>query len=166
VRTAELFMRWAEMAAFTAVMRTHESNRPSDNLQVDDDPAVLAHFARMTRIYRHLTPYRRQLVAEAGVRGLPLQRPLFLHFEADPACMTIQDAFLLGPDLLVAPVHRAGAETWSAYLPEGAGWRHVWSGQSFAGGQSVTVEAALGSPPVFAREERPYISLFAGLRSL
>ena len=49
VRTAELIMRWAEMAAFTPVMRTHEGNRPRDNLQIDQDPEVLAHFARMTR---------------------------------------------------------------------------------------------------------------------
>ena len=49
VRTAELIMRWAEMGAFTPVMRTHEGNRPRDNLQIDQDPQVLAHFARMTQ---------------------------------------------------------------------------------------------------------------------
>ena len=49
VRTPELLQRWAEMAAFTAVMRTHEGNRPAENLQIDQDPQVLAHFARMTR---------------------------------------------------------------------------------------------------------------------
>ena len=38
VRTAELIMRWAEMGAFTPVMRTHEGNRPRDNLQIDQDP--------------------------------------------------------------------------------------------------------------------------------
>ena len=44
VRTAELIMRWAEMAAFTPVMRTHEGNRPRDNLQIDQDPEVLGAF--------------------------------------------------------------------------------------------------------------------------
>ncbi len=166
VRTAELFMRWAEMAAFTSVMRTHESNRPFDNLQVDEDPQVLAHFARMTRIFRHLAPYRRTLVAEAAERGLPLQRPLFLHFEADPACHTIQDAFLLGADLLIAPVHAAGVDRWRSHLPAGAGWRHLWSGEVFEGGHSVEVAAALGSPPVFVREGSAWASLFDGLRSL
>lgn len=166
VRTAELIMRWAEMAAFTSVMRTHESNRPFDNLQVDEDPAVLAHFARMTRIFRHLAPYRRTLVAEAASRGLPLQRPLFLHFEADPACHAIQDSFLLGADLLVAPVHAAGIDRWRSHLPEGAGWRHLWSGEAFAGGHSVEVAAALGSPPVFVREGSAWTPLFDGLRSL
>ena len=55
-------MRWAEMAAFTPVMRTHEGNRPRDNLQIDQDPEVLAHFARMTRVYVHLVPYLKSLV--------------------------------------------------------------------------------------------------------
>ncbi len=108
VRTAELIMRWAEMAAFTPVMRTHEGNRPRDNLQIDDDPDVLAHFARMTRIWVHLVPYLRHLVGEASTRGLPAQRPLFLHFEADRRCHAIQDAYLYGADLLVAPVLAGG----------------------------------------------------------
>ena len=101
-------MRWAEMAAFTPVMRTHEGNRPRDNLQLDQDPEVLAHFARMTQVYVHLVPYLKFLVAEASTRGLPVQRPLFLHFEADARTYAIQDAYLYGPDLLVAPVWQVG----------------------------------------------------------
>ena len=162
-RTPELLMRWAEMAAFTPVMRTHEGNRPRDNLQIDGDPAVLAHFARMTRLWVHLTPYLRALVAEAGAAGLPAQRPLFLHFEADPRAYAVQDAYLYGPDLLVAPVHRAGAETWEAYLPAGADWVHLWSGSVQAGGQGVRVSAPLGQPPVFFRAASPHRALFEGL---
>ncbi|HET6469603.1 MAG TPA: alpha-glucosidase [Geminicoccaceae bacterium] len=165
-RTPELLMRWAEMAAFTAVMRTHESNRPEENCQFDDDPAVLVHFARTTRIYRHLTPYLRELVGEARARGLPVQRPLFLHFEADPLTHTIQDQYLYGPDLLVAPVHRAGAEVWEAYLPAGADWVHVWSGEGHPGGRKVTVAAPLGAPPVFWREGSRHAALFRGLGAL
>ena len=110
VRTAELIMRWAEMGAFTPVMRTHEGNRPRDNLQIDQDPEVLAHFARMTRFYVHLAPYLKSLVAEASARGLPVQRPLFLHFEHDARTYAIQDAYLYGADLLVAPVWHAGSD--------------------------------------------------------
>ena len=116
VRTPELFMRWAEMAAFTPVMRTHEGNRPRDNVQADD-PSVLPHFARMTRVWVHLVPYLRAVVAEAVATGLPAQRPLFLHFESDGRCAAIQDAYLYGPDLLVAPVLQPGVDTWTTYLP-------------------------------------------------
>lgn len=164
VRTPELLMRWAEMAAFTAVMRTHEGNRPADNLQVDQDPQVLAHFARMTRIYRRLGPYLRALSEEAGHTGLPLQRPLFLHFEDDPRTYAEQTSYLLGADLLVAPVIAADALRREVYLPSGAAWSHLWSGERFDGGRAVEVAAPLGQPPVFVREGSVHSGLFQTLR--
>ncbi|WP_201839898.1 alpha-glucosidase [Microvirga zambiensis] len=166
VRTAELIMRWAEMGAFTPVMRTHEGNRPRENLQIDQDPQVLAHFARMTQIYVHLAPYLKSLVAEASTRGIPVQRPLFLHFEDDARTYAIQDAYLYGPDLLVAPVWQAGKTEWTTYLPEGANWIHVWSAETFSGGREVTVPAPFGQPPVFYREGSKFAELLAGLRHL
>ena len=165
-RTPELLMRWAEMAAFTPVMRTHEGNRPSDNLQVDSDPAVLAHFACMTRVYVHLAPYLRSVMAEAVAHGWPAQRPLFLHFEDDPATHVIQDAYLYGADLLVAPVHQAGVDVWTTYLPAGAEWVHLWSGMAHPGGAEVVVPAPLGQPPVFYRAGTPFQALFEGAAQL
>ena len=161
-RTAELIGRWAEMAAFTPVMRTHEGNRPAENLQVDSTPAMSAHFARMTRLHAHLLPYTRTVMADTR-RGLPAQRPLFLHFEADRRTYAIQDAYLYGPDLLVAPVHQPGFTAWAAYLPDGAAWVHLWSGTRHAGGQEVTVDAPLGEPPVFWREGSAFAGLFQEL---
>ncbi len=166
VRTAELIIRWAEMGAFTPVMRTHEGNRPRDNLQIDQDPEVLRHFARMTQVYVHLVPYLKSLVTEASSRGLPVQRPLFLHFEDDARTYMIQDAYLYGPDLLVAPVWQAGREEWTTYLPAGAEWVHVWSGETYPGGRDVTVAAPYGRPPVFHRAGSRFSDLFAGLRNL
>ncbi|WP_230531135.1 alpha-glucosidase [Microvirga roseola] len=166
VRTAELIIRWAEMAAFTPVMRTHEGNRPRDNLQIDQDPEVLSHFARMTRVYVHLVPYLKSLVAEASSRGLPVQRPLFLHFEDDARTYAIQDAYLYGPDLLVAPVWQAGKTEWATYLAEGAEWIHLWSGRCFPGGQEATVAAPYGQPPVFYRAGSDFTELFEALRAL
>lgn len=166
LRTPELLMRWAEMAAFTPVMRSHEGNRPRENLQIDEDPQVLAHFARMTRIHAHLAPYLKAIVAEAATLGLPAQRPLFLHFEEDARGYAIQDAYLYGRDLLVAPVSQAGRSQWSPYLPQGADWEHIWSGEVFAGGQEATVAAPFGQPPVFARVGSAFAGLFAALRTL
>ncbi|MGC8517064.1 MAG: alpha-glucosidase [Steroidobacteraceae bacterium] len=163
VRTAELLQRWTEMAAFTAVMRTHEGNRPRENLQIDDDPNVLTHFARMTRMHRHLAPYLRALGEEATTSGLPLQRPLFLHFEDDPKCYETQTEYLLGHDLLVAPVITAGARTRRTYLPAGARWRHLWTAAEFLGGTDVDIAAPLGEPPVFYRVDSIYRELFESL---
>jgi sulfoquinovosidase len=166
VRSAELLMRWAEMAAFTPVMRSHEGNRPRDNLQIDQDPDVLAHFARMTRVYVHLVPYLKSLVSEAVTRGLPVQRPLFLHFEDDRRTYAIQDAYLYGSDVLVAPVWKAGRSEWTTYLPDGTDWVHVWSGKAFAGGKEATVAAPLGHPPAFFRSDSKFADLFAGARNV
>lgn len=163
VRTAELMQRWAEMAVFTAVMRTHEGNRPAENLQIDGDPAVLAHFARMTRMYRHLSPYLKSLVREAAGTGLPVQRPLFLHFEDDPRAFEGQTEFLYGADALIAPVIEAGARRRRVYLPAGTAWIHVWSGIEHAGGTDIEVDAPLGAPPVFYRKDSRHADLFADL---
>jgi Glycosyl hydrolases family 31 len=151
---------------FTPVMRTHEGNRPRDNLQIDQDADVPAHFVRMTRIYVHLVPYLKSLVAEASTRGLPVQRPLSLHFEDDARSYAVQDAYLYGPDVLVAPVWQAGKPEWSAYLPQGADWVHVWSGRTFTGGQEASVDAPFGQPPVFYRAGSEFSELFASLRNL
>jgi sulfoquinovosidase len=150
-RTPELFQRWAEMAAFTPMMRTHEGNRPSENFQFWQDQGVMAHFARMARIFVALGFYTRRLSEEAVATGLPLQRPLFLHHESDPEAYAIQDEYLYGEDLLVAPVHQAGRDSWEPYLPRGARWVHLWTGKEFEGGARVKVPAPLGQPPVFVR---------------
>ena len=88
VRTAELMQRWCELAAFAPVMRSHEGNRPDDNLQYDSTPELLACFARWSRVHAALAPYVRHLCDEAADCGLPAQRPLFLHYPDDPALWT------------------------------------------------------------------------------
>jgi alpha-glucosidase len=163
VRTHELMFRWIEMAAFTPVMRTHEGNRPAENIQVDKSADILAHFARMTRIHAALKPYLRQLCKEAEASGLPLQRPLFLHHEDDPGAFEVWDAYLLGRDLLVAPVWKAGEETRSVYLPKGETWVHLWSGERHAGGVIKTVPAPIGQPAVWSREGAQMSALFGSL---
>ena len=65
-------------------------------------------------------------------------RPLFLDFPADPACWEVQDQFLFGDDILVAPVVTEGARERRVYLPAGAAWRDAWTGAPAA--------AASGSP--------------------
>ena len=163
VRTAELLMRWSELSAFSPVMRSHEGNRPDTNLQLDGDANVLAHFVAMTKVHAALAPYVAQLCREAAATGLPLQRPLFLDYEDDATCWGVETQFAYGRDLIVAPVIEAGAERWRAYLPAGAEWRHIWSGETFAGGASVEVPAPIGQPPVFYRTDSAHAALFAGI---
>lgn len=158
IRSRELFMRWAEMGAFTPVMRTHEGNRPSENFQVYDDQKAIKHLARMTKIYKKLSKYIKAAVKENAEKGIPVQRPLFMHYEADQKCYDLKYQYLLGRDLLIAPVYEEAKEEWELYLPED-NWIHLWSGQEFSGGE-IKVKAPLGQPPVFYRKDSEYRELF------
>ena len=77
-------MRWAEFAAFSgAVLRSHEGIVPDDFHQLWSDGETLAHFARCTKMFVALRPYRRQLMDEAGQYGWPLSRHPVMHFPDD-----------------------------------------------------------------------------------
>ncbi len=162
VRSEELLRRWCELAAFAPVMRSHEGNRPADNLQYDSTPELLSCFAAWSRVHAHLAPYVRALCDEAQVRGLPAQRPLFLHYPDFPDLFTVQDQFLYGADLLVAPVIEQGARARTVILPGQAPWRHGWTGEEYAPGIH-DIPAPMGQPPVFYRPDSGFAALFAGL---
>ena len=161
VRTEELLLRWYELGAFSPVMRTHEGNRPDDNLQIDSTSELIAAFVRWSRVHAALAPYVAHLVTEAQATGLPAQRALFLHHPDDRETFTIQDQFLYGSDLMVAPVIEAGAVMRKVYLPQGD-WRHVWTGADYQPGWH-DVAAPLGQPPVFYRPDSRFAALFAEL---
>ncbi len=157
-RTREVFLRWAEMAVFTPVMRTHEGNRPEENFQYYNDADTLEQFARLTQIYTMLAPYTKSLVKINAASGLPVQRPLFLHYEKDEKTYDIQTEYLFGEDMLVAPVYLPDVQEWEVYLPKDQ-WIHLWSGEEFLGG-TVTVKAAIGYTPVFYRKNSGFKNIF------
>lgn len=161
VRTAELMHRWIDLAAFAPVMRSHEGNRPADNLQIDSSPEILAHFARMSQVHAQLAPYVRALCDEAVATGLPLQRPLFLHYN-EPEYYDIQDQYLYGADMIVAPVVEQGQDSRAVILPQGD-WVHLWSGDIYSTG-THDIPAPDGQPPVFTRRDSIYGDLFASIR--
>lgn len=148
--TKELFMRWTELGAFTPIMRTHEGAMKDDNWSWEKDQETTDHFRRFALIHEALGPELKTLAQEAAQSSLPLVRHLIIEFPDDPASRGISDQYLLGPDLLVAPVVEEGATERSVYLPPGT-WFHVWTGDEYDGGQTVEVDAPIGSPPVFSR---------------
>lgn len=161
-RTKELFLRWSEMAAFTPVMRTHEGNRPEENFQYYDDEDCMERLSRLVDVYTMLAPYMKELVSENAKSGIPVQRPLFLHYEEDAHCYEIPYEYMLGAELLVAPVYLSGAIRWDVYLPGGP-WIHLWTGEEYGTG-SHRVPAALGDIPVFYRKNSRYAPLFEEIR--
>ena len=162
-RSKELFQRWTELAVFTPFMRSHEGNRPGDNWQFDSDEETLRHLASMTRLHVELKPYLKDCVRQNTLRGHPVQRPLFLHFEEDPEAWGIQDQFLLGPDLLAAPVLEEGARKRRLHLPPGE-WADFWSDRVVRSpspsGTTLEVEAPIGKPPAFFKVSSAWKGVF------
>jgi alpha-glucosidase len=149
-RTKELMLRWIEAGAFTPVMRTHEGLRKLENHQVDSDEETLAHLARFTQIHAALLPYLLTIADEAVETGLPMIRHVIL---VDPAWDGARDAnaqWLIGDDLLFAPVVTEGAETVDVALPAGE-WEHLLTGETYQGRSHETVDAPVGTPAVFVR---------------
>ncbi len=148
--TKELYQRWVELGAFTPIMRTHEGNRRQANWDWDRDADTLAHFRRFARVHAALMPEWRALADEAAMTSAPMLRHLALVFPDDAEARAVDDQFLIGDDLLVAPVVTEGAVSREVYLPAGA-WFHVFTGAEHAGPGRVTVDAPIGTPPVFSR---------------
>jgi sulfoquinovosidase len=153
-RSKELLMRWIELGAFTVVFRTHEGNRPKVNHQIYSDPETRAHFARFAKIYTAWKPYRTELVKEASETGLPVIRHPFIHYPNDPEVPGLEYQFMVGPELMFAPVLDPGEDSVEVYLPAGR-WVHFWTGKRYGSpqrGVNETVPAPIGEPAVFYKE--------------
>ena len=142
-------MRWCEMNAFTPVMRGHEGLNPDLNAQFDSSAEILAHGSKMAGIHKALKPYLKDAVKLNSEKGVGVVRPLFFYYDEKEA---YEESFeyLLGRDILVAPVIKAGAESREVYLPNDE-WVHLWSGKEYGGGR-ITVPAPIGEIPVFIRK--------------
>lgn len=154
-RSKELLFRWMELNAFTTVYRTHEGFLPEANHQFYSDQETIEQFGRFARIYAAWSFYRSELVEEASETGLPVVRHPFIHYPDDPHFygMSYQE-FLVGTELLVAPVLDPEVTEKQVYLPEGR-WVHVWTGDTFGApetGTTITIPAPIGEPPVFYKE--------------
>ena len=160
VRSRELMMRWSEMAVFTPFMRTHEGNRPKDNLQIDSDAAILDHFAAMTRLHFALAPYSKAASAQVLSDGLPMQRAMFLHYGSERETHDIQDQYLYGRDLLVAPILAENSTDRDVFIPANDNWYDLWTNQAADSGWK-NCSGPLGFPPVYVRAESEFESVFA-----
>ena len=98
---------------------------------------------------------------------MPITRPLYLEYPNDAEAARQDEEWLLGPDVLVAPIVEQGAQSRSVYFPSGC-WRSPASGQQVLGPQSVAVAAPVGQLPFFFRcATEPFVPpppFAAGLR--
>ncbi len=152
----EVFARWIEFSAFSGLMEiggvgAHAPWDMPTRPRVDHE--MIDIYRRYSKIRVALAPYLARAAAQSGRTGMPLARPMVFYDRTDPELRDLWDQYLLGPDLLVAPVWEAGGRKRTVYLPRGE-WRSWWNpDEQFVGPKRVTIDVPLDRIPVFVREE-------------
>ena len=160
-RRRELLLRWEELNVFSPLYRFHEGNQPSRNVQFDADPELIRQLGRCSRAHAALKPYLKDLERENSEKGTPVMRPVFYHYEEEEA-WTDKTEYLLGRDFLVAPVLTRHAVSRTVYLPDDT-WVHIFTGQKYGRG-TYTIDAPIGTPPVFIRKDSRWMNLAEEIR--
>ncbi|HEX3436533.1 MAG TPA: TIM-barrel domain-containing protein [Pseudacidobacterium sp.] len=147
----ELFMRWFEYGAFCPVFRTHGARKNNQNELWSFGPEAQRILTLYDRLRYRLMPYIYAVAAKTTFDGYTPMRALVFDFAADSKALDINDEFMFGPSLLVAPVTEQGARSRDVYLPKGTDWYDFWTGKRIAGGQKVHRNAPLGILPLYVR---------------
>lgn len=146
VPSPELYIRWAQIAFFSSHVRAH-GVPPREPWAYGSE--ALAIFRRYAELRYRLLPYLYSEARRSAEHGLPIMRPLLVDFPRDPVCQTVDNAYLFGPSMLVAPIMDASNRR-QVYLPEGR-WVDFWSKEVIDGGQWREVEAPLDILPLYVR---------------
>lgn len=148
----ELLCRFVEFCSFWPRFVMNSWNSDGVTTLPWMHPEVIDPIREAIRLRYRLMPYLYTRMWRAAAADEPVVRPLFYDFPDDPGAVTTEDAFLLGPDLLVAPVLEPGAESRSVRLPDHpGGWYFFHDGSHHPGGAVATVPAPLGQAPLFVR---------------
>lgn len=160
---AELYLRATALACFCPIMQWHaeppggqyggelieNNDRSPWNLAEQlQDPRVLELGIAFARLREDLRPYLWQEAQHCVKASRPLMAHLCLDFPEDEKAWQVYDQYMLGRQLLIAPVVEKGAEARTLYLPKGL-WEDYFTGERTRGGQFITVNAPLDRIPVF-----------------
>jgi alpha-D-xyloside xylohydrolase len=167
----ELIVRWFQYGVFCPLFRLHGVRLPLNGLYGAQSSGAANEIwsfgekayeiiKNLLFLREKLKPYLRELNQAAHERGTPPMRPLYFDFPGDPASANRADQFMLGPDLLIAPVTEQGAVSRAVYLPNGTDWIDAWSGVEQRGGHTIQVEAPLERIPVYWRKGSSYAFWF------
>ncbi len=148
--TPELYARWIQAGVFYPFCRSHSmlASRPQEPWSFG--PRVTKIAREYIKLRYSLMPYIYNSFRQSAETGLPVMRPLALDFMNDEPCLTIEDEFMFGASLLVAPVMEPGAKSRVVYLPPGS-WVDFHTGRRYGAGGTVVADAPLEKIPVFIR---------------
>jgi alpha-D-xyloside xylohydrolase len=155
--TPSLFVRWAQLSAVSPVYEV--GGRGMNATPLLYDQRTIDRFRTTAILHYELFPYLYGLTQQAGRTGVPITRPVAFEYPADEAAWAADQEFLIGSDLLAAPVAADRAEADGAagqptpvdvYLPAGR-WIDLYTGEVVAGGRHVTRMSTLDDFPLFLR---------------
>jgi alpha-D-xyloside xylohydrolase len=147
--TAELFVRWAQLAAVTPIFEVGGLGESAHFW--DFGPATVDAFRAASVLHYELVPTFLDLSRRASATGLPITRPLAFSYPHDPQVWSYDLEYTLGRSLLVSPVTNPGTRA-SVYLPKG-NWIDLYTGQSYSGGNAFTRTTPLTEFPLFLRAD-------------
>jgi alpha-D-xyloside xylohydrolase len=144
---SELFIRWAQWGLLSSHSRAHGTAAREPWSQGEQ---ALTIFREYDELRYQLIPYLYSLAHDAHRTGLPVMRPMVLEYQSDPATMSIDTQYMLGPSIIVVPVLEAGAHSVRVYLPAGT-WYSFWTDTAYTGGRWLTLPANLEWIPIFVK---------------
>lgn len=156
----ELIVRWFQYGTFCPLFRLHGFREPLQDAWYGAENEVWSFgdeayniISKLLHLRERLRPYVMEQMKLASENGTPSMRPLFFDFEADTAAWNVEDQFMFGPDLLVAPVTEYKSRARSVYLPAGAKWTDAWTGEVYEGGQTLDVDVPLSKVPLYLKDD-------------
>ena len=147
---AELYLRWMQYGALTPFCRNHSEIGNVDQYAWSWGEVVQGIVRDALRLRYRLMPYLYAAFLTASETGAPVQRPMVFDHQDDPTVRDLDDQYLFGPDLLVAPVLAAGQTARQVYLPAGD-WYDWHTGDLSEGPVFVHVPTPMEHIPIFAR---------------
>lgn len=148
---AELLVRWVQFGLFMPRFSIHSWNDDATANEPWMHPEATGFVRDLIKLRYRLLPQIYGLLSAYAATCEPVMRPTFLDFPDDAACLDDDDSWMLGADLLVAPVVEPGQTERGVWLPAGADWLDYWTGQRHAGGQRVTLPAPWDRPILLQR---------------
>jgi alpha-glucosidase len=148
--TGELLARWTEFGIFQPFCRNHSEKQTRHQEPWLFGEPYESICRAMLKLRQRLLPYLYTLFEECHRTGAPILRPLFWAYPEDEATYSMDDEFLCGDSLLVAPVTRPGVDYRHVYLPAGS-WFHFWTGTRVDGPAHILAHAPLGQPAIYVR---------------
>ena len=147
---AELFLRWMQYGTLTPFCRNHSEIGNVDQYAWAFGDVIQDHVRTAIKLRYRLLPYLYACFLEASESGAPVQRPLVFDHQHDATVRDIDDQYLLGHDLLIAPVVGPGVTSRQVYLPAGD-WYDWHTGEFVGGTRFLIATTPLDRIPIYAR---------------